>query len=260
MTSCSHGSSSSSDSTLPGGRSASGSARIALTGGNGIAGSVSSPSVRCNFPDLEGPSIAVLGRPPDAKVLVRLRVVSGKVQVFLGLGSGNAYHERVFEGAGVTAFSAANGTQLDSVLRETTVPAGPTGDAATSIKGSIDCGDQTAGSSTVAFTGDIASGRLTKATLDPVRVECDPDHEIASSGLVSVGDGKALLSMELTSNGGVSVEETTPSGTHRYAADGTSQVTPVGGHVRADLVEEEAPSRRLHVEGDLTCGRHAAGA
>jgi hypothetical protein len=212
-------------------------------------------------------SIAVLAQPPNATLSARIGVRSDEVKVFVSSGSGSDYHERAFEGTGVTAFDAAKGARIDSTLTETAATAGTTSgslDAITAIKGSIECGDQTSGTSTVTITGDTAEGALASAVLDPVRVECagSPDgDEVVAMGLMAVGETNALVKLGLTSDGAVTVDETLPSGSHRYKADGSSTITSTGAHVRADVVEQGAatPARMLHVEGDLSCGRHAAG-
>jgi hypothetical protein len=242
-------------------------ARVSFTGGAGLTGAVTNPSVRCNFPVLEGLSIAVLAQPPDATLLTRIGVRSGKVKVFVSSGSGPDYHERAFEGTGVAAFDSAKGARIDSTLTETPATAGATGGslgAITAIKGSVECGDQTSGTSTVTITGDTAEGSLASAVLDPVRVECaaSPDgDEVVALGLMAVGETNALVKLGLTSDGGVTVDETLPSGSHRYVANGASTITSTGAHVRADLVERgtATPAHRLHVEGDLSCGTQATG-
>jgi hypothetical protein len=243
------------------------SAHIELSGDTGLAGVATSPSIRCNFPDLEGVAIAVLAQPPDTSVLARLRLLRGRVTVFVSSGSGSDYHERAFQGAGVTSFDAAKGATVRSTLTEVTATAGTTKGslgAVTVITASIDCGDQTAGTSTIAITGDTAEGRVERAVLDPVRVECteSPDGtEVVATGLVRVGSGRALVKVALMSDGAVTVEQALPVGSRQYRASGSSTITPNGASVRADVVEQETatPPHTLHVEGDLTCGRHAAG-
>ena len=212
--------------------SASPRASITFTGDVGLTGAGSDPSVRCNFPVLEGMSIAVLAKPQNSTVLARVGLQSGKVKVFVGSGSGPDYHERAFEGTGVTSFDAAKGAVIDSTLTETAATAGSakgTVGALTAIRGSVECGDQTAGTSTVTITGNTAEG--------------------------------ALVAIGLSSDGAVSVDETLPSGLHRYRASGSSTITSTGAHVRADVVEQgvATPAHTLHVEGDLSCGLHAAG-
>lgn len=242
-------------------------AKIRLTGGVGLTGAATDPSVRCNFPDLEGLSIAVLAHPPDSALLARIRLAPSTVKVVVSSGSGPDYHERAFEGTGVTSFDAARGAVVDSTLTETAARAGSTSGslgAITGIKGSVECGDQTAGTSTVTITGDTAEGALASSVLDPVRVECgkSPDgDEVVALGLMQVGSAKALVKLGLTSDGAVTMDETLLSVTHQYTAGGSSTITSTGARVRADVVEEgvATPASTLHVEGDLSCGLHAAG-
>jgi hypothetical protein len=246
---------------------ASSTARISLTGDVGLTGAATDPSVRCNFPDLEGLGIAVLAQPPDSALLARIRLAPSTVKVVVSSGSGPDYHERAFEGTGVTSFDAATGAVVDSTLTETAARAGSSSGslgAITGIKGSVECGDQTAGTSTVTIMGDTAEGALAGAVLDPVRVECaeSPDgDEVIALGLMQVGSTKALVKLGLTSDGAVTVDETLPSVSHRFMAGGSSTITSSGARVRADVVEQEVatPAPTLHVEGDLSCGLHAAG-
>ena len=209
----------------------------------------------------------MVAQPPDASLLARIRLAPGKVQVVISSGSGPDYHERAFEGTGVTSFDAARGAVVDSTITDAAASAGSTSGtlgAITRIKGSVECGDQTAGSSTITITGDTAEGALAGAVLDPVRVECAPSlegDEVVALGIIQVGSTQALFKLGLTSDGAVTVDETLPSGSHRYMAGGSSTTTSTGAHVRADVVEQgvATQARTLHVEGDLSCGRHAAG-
>ncbi len=85
---------------------------------SGLDGSVSDPSVRCNVPALDGSSIAVLGQPLDSTLQARVAVQPDKVKVVVSSGSGPDYHERAFEGNGVTSFDPAHGAVIDSELTE----------------------------------------------------------------------------------------------------------------------------------------------
>ena len=223
--------------------------------------------MRCNFPDLEGLTIAVLARLTDSTLQARIGLRSGKVKIFVDSGSGSDFHERAFEGTGIVSFDAAKRAVVNSTLEETAAGPGSTKGkvgALTSIKGSVECGDQTPGTSTITISGNTAEGALNAAMLDPVRSECDPipgGTEVYTSGLVTVGSTKALFAIGLTSDGAVSVDEVLPSGQRRYSAAGSSKVTPTGAHVSAKVVEQEATSgaHTLAVEGDVTCGLHASG-
>jgi hypothetical protein len=272
---CSHGS----DTSAPGSTSTTPSppptaappdvlpnATVSFSGDAGMAGDGREPSVRCNWPDVDGSSIAVLATPPDGSALARIQLRGGYVKVFLGSTSGD-YHERAFTGTGVTSFDSATGARIDSTLTETDATAGTTaGDlgAITAIHGDVACGDQTPGSSTVTISGETADGVLSHATLDPVRVECDATaqgNEVAAAGITTVGSTKVLVSIGLTSDGAITVDKALPSGHRRYTASGSATIASDGAHLSADAVEQGAPApmRTLHLEGDLSCGRNASG-
>jgi hypothetical protein len=243
-------------------------ADITLTGDATLTGAISNTSVRCNFPSLDGQGIAVLARAADSTSLARVAVHATKVKVIISSGEGPDYHERVFEGTGVTGFDPAKRAVVDASLTESTPPVGArprTVGAVTAIKGTVECGDQTAGSSTVVITGETPAGTLAAVKLDPVRAECyrSPDgDEVVASGLAKIGTTTALIGISLQSDGGISLTETVPTATRRYLASGTTTVTPNGGDLRGDVVEQgivAASAHRLHVEGELTCGVNATG-
>jgi len=165
----------------------------------------------------------------------------------------------------VSSFDAATGAEIDTALTETTAPGSATGNAGsvTAIRGSVECGDQTPGTSDVTITGETLLGPVQGAVLDPVRVEC-PDtpagNEISASGLVQVGSDEVLMSLGLSSDRTITVDKTTASGSGRYHADGRWTSSANGGFVEADVLEQAVTSpRALHLSGDLTCGRDAAG-
>lgn len=239
-------------------------ATISFTGSEELAGRAADPDVRCNWPDLEGQSIALLAGTPETGSVIRIQLRPRHVEVFVGSGEGADYYERAFAGTGVSSFDAARGAQIDSSLEEMT-PAPPGTDigSVTAVRGSVDCGDQTPGASDVTITGDTLLGPVTGAVLDPVRVECadtPAGNEITASGLVQVGSDRVLVSLGLASDRTVSVNKMTASGSGRYHADSRWTSSANGGYVEADVVGEgpTAP-RRLHLEGDLTCGRNATG-
>ena len=84
------------------------------------------------------------------------------MEVRVGTGSGTTLKLRSFEGTGVTGFDAASGAQLDSTLTETTAAGSAVGDlgSLSSIKGSIDCGDQLPGSASITITGPTQFGQI----------------------------------------------------------------------------------------------------
>ena len=244
---------------------ASPTATITLGGAVGLAGPASKEGVRCNLPGLDGSTIAVLAVPPDGVSLARIALERAKVTVIVGAGDGADYHERAFAGSGVTTFDAARRAIFDSTLTEipetTATTKGKIG-AVTSIKGTVECGDQTPGTSTVTLTGAAPEGALRNAVLDPVHVECDPSPqgpELVASGLVQIGTTTGLVTIGITSDGAVTLYESLPMTHRRYTATGTATVTTKGAHVRADVVDQNASASRVHVEGDFTCGVNAAG-
>src|SRR5688572_2989294 len=80
-------------------------AELTLTGDGGLTGAATDLSVRCDFPDPDGPSIAVLGKAYDGVTTVRVGVFAGKVSVIVfGTGSDGASVQRTFEGSGVSDF------------------------------------------------------------------------------------------------------------------------------------------------------------
>ena len=76
-------------------------------------------------------------------------------------GSGATLSLRL-RGIGRDAFRRGEGAELDSPLTETTPAGSATGDlgALTSISGTVDCGDQQAGTTTVVVSGTTPFGQL----------------------------------------------------------------------------------------------------
>jgi hypothetical protein len=235
---------------------------VRLTGDGAVTGAAGDVSIRCGFPNLKGRSIAVLGTAYDTTTAMRVAVRAGSVTVQLSAGTGADYHERAFEGTGVTGFDPAKGAQIDSPMTEVPATSGSTAGtvpAITSINGSIDCHGQKPGTSTLTLTGDTADGRLAAATLSDVRVECNTDpvgNEVSVVGIITVGSAKAFVSVGLRVDG-LTVSELLESGTsHQYEAPtGSATPTSTGGHANGDAVEKNtSPPHTIHVEGDVTCG------
>lgn len=252
---------------------------LSLSGDAALTGKAADLSVRCDFPDLEGESIAVLGKAFDGETSVRLGVFAGKVTVRLfGTSTGGSYVQRDFEGTDVSGFDVTEGATIDSSLTETVEPtasasSGSLG-AVTSVKGTIQCNDQDPGTSGLTLTGDTAEGTLNRATLDHARVECNQDpagNEVVVLGLLTVGSTKAFVSVGLRADG-LSVIETFELGAQRRyrAPPGSATATSTGGHASGDAVEQflevgsplfesATPPHAIHVEGDVTCGSPTTG-
>jgi len=106
-------------------------------------------------------------------------------------GAGSTYVERDFTGTGVTAFDAATGATLDSPLTEVAITdARGTLGVLTSIKGTIDCGNQMPGSSALTVSGSTPKGAVSGG-LSPVNVECTSSTTYGSAvsvdGIIQVG-------------------------------------------------------------------------
>ena len=214
------------------------------------------PQVNCFFPTVDGLQIAVLAFSPDNSQTYRIGVASDGVVVRHGTGSGTEFTERIFRGNGVSNFDATKGAAVDAMLTEDGAP-GATG----SLKGSIDCGDETPGTSTVTVTGDTAAGHLDHARLEPALVECyEAAGEVIVLGSAETGPTKVHLLVSITPQGLGVEEEVPPSGQRHYSqltdVRSGAELTENGGKANGDVADAEAtPPRSLHVEGEATCGQ-----
>ena len=238
---------------------------VTLAGPAGAAIPVTEAGIRCNLPSTDVLQISVLARPSDPNLSVYIFVQSGKVTVRYDSGSGSTYVERDFAGTGVTNFDAAKGATIDSPLTE--VPNkdahGSLG-ALTSITGSIDCGNQMPGSSTLTFTGLTPNGDLSGG-LNPVNVECltnSNGSSVSILGVVEVGSTPTFM-VVYVSPGSFSVAA---SGDGFFRSGGTvvATLTATGAQVDGDAVEQlaagsTAKPHTIHVTGDVTCGTTVSG-
>jgi hypothetical protein len=234
---------------------------FALAGTKGTTGPVTANEIVCDRPSLDGPTIFYLGHSGSSGPQVVIFVRAGYVEVRLGTGSGTTLHVRSFEGSGVTGFDGATGATLDSTLTETTPAGTAIGDlgAVTSIKGSLDCGNETLGTSTVAITGETGMGTL--GPLTDALVTCT----IVSTGtfvgitslttagttpvLVIVTAGTASLQVAVETKTEVDFFSNTDAGATTMAADGAS----MSGDAK-DAAKTGAIQHTIHVAGDATCG------
>jgi len=239
---------------------------LAITGSAAKALAVTNASIRCSLPSANGLEITVLGQPSDPNTSVYVFVWAGNITVRYDSGSGSTYKERDFAGTGVTGFNAAKGVKIDSTLTETADgTAHGTLGVLTSIKGSIDCGNQTPGTSTLTFSGVTPKGALSGG-LDPVNVECV--NGTSSGSYVSViGFGMVgTTSTEII----VSIYPGTFSvypvlaGFYRNTSTGVATLSATGAHVDGDATEQLAAGVKttphtVHISGDVVCGTIAAG-
>jgi hypothetical protein len=221
---------------------------------------IGAPQVNCFFPTVDGLQIAVLAFSPDDTQTYRIAVAADGVVVRHGTGSGTDFKERVYRGGGVSGFDATKGATIDASLIEDGDPG-----AKGSLRGSLDCGDQMPGSSTITLTGDTAAGHLDHTRLEPALVECyRAAGEVIVLGIANTGASKVHLLVSLTPQGLGVEEEVPPSGQQRY-----SQLTDVASgadftgnsaHANGDVADATtSPPRALHIEGDTVCGTPISG-
>ena len=221
--------------------------------------------VSCNAPTLDGTTVVrVMAQSSGPSVSFGITLSPGKIQVVVGSGSGTDYRSREFEGTGVTGFDAAVGAQVDTALAETHPAGSNPGSlgAVTSVKGMVDCGDQTIGTSTVSYVGDIAEGHVS-AGPNPFRVECanySGSNTVTLAGVVTIGGTRTFFFASFVADA-INIFETVagpPIVSHQFfvKTPGTSTLSATGAHISGDAVEQRPTGvlHTLHVEGDVTCG------
>ena len=242
------------------------SAQLTFTGAAGLAGLASATEVSCSNPDVDGStSIFMLAQASDPTAVFNMHVSARKITVGVYSGSGTAFRGRDFEGTGVQSFNAAKGARIDATLTETTTSSENPGTlgAIMSIKGTIKCGSQTVGTSTVTYSGTTADGKV-GGKARPFRVECDAapyGNSVSFPGVVKVGNAKAGFITTFTPDS-INIYETipgTPARTHHYQvkAAGVSVLSGTGAKVSGDAVEQSPTSgtpHAVHVSGTETCG------
>ena len=232
-------------------------AQFSFTGG--AAGAEQIGQIACNNPSLGGSVITIFGQATGKDVFSLVTVEPGKVIVRLDSGSSTSYVERDFSGTGVSAFNAAKGAQIDSQLSEVTSPQKPgTLPSVSSIKGSVDCGNQLPGSSTLVLTGSVPEGVL-NGPLGPVRVECLPHAQppdVRAVGLTMIGSTRVLVIFQASPSGFTAyIPPTTTTKQHFFGPSDptTAMLTATGAHISGSAAETGVVNT-LQVRGDLVCG------
>jgi hypothetical protein len=235
---------------------------LTIAGPAGASGAVSLAAIRCNLPPTDGTSglqISVLGRPTDPNLSVYIFVSPGNVTVRYDSGSGATYVERDFAGTSVTGFDAATGAQIDSPLTEVlNKDAHGTLGVLTSISGSIDCGNQLPGSSTLTFSGPTLKGALSGG-LSLANVECVTNsfgQSVSVLGMVTVGTTPTAMVMSISP--GTFTVYPVGAGFYRNTATAVATLTATGAHIDGDGLEQNvakgATAHTIHVTGDVVCG------
>ena len=233
------------------------SGTLTLVGDPGLAGDLTISGIRCQLPAVAGLTIAVFGTAPNG-VLAQVVLAIGSIAIRVYTGTGATATERNFGSSSLASFDAATGARLDTPLTPVAGPnpAGTIG-VVTAIKGSLDCGGQRPGTSTLVLSGTGADGAFGPA-VNPVRVQCDTGPTVQATGIVQVG-GKAALALIAVRTGAFTLFTSAGGQTHFYQAPatGVTALTATSARLDGDAVEAAAAggtSHTIHVAGDLTCG------
>ena len=233
------------------------SATISFVGG--VTGVTPGVQVSCDNPSLGGLDIALFGSTTTAGVATTITITGQGVTVTLDSGSGATFAARTFKGTGVTGFDATKGVHLDGPLTEAPSSSNPGAlPAVTSITGTVDCGGQVPGSSTLTLSGTVPEGAVS-GPIDPVRVDCNPNAKPAyvhAVGVIKVGSTPVLLVFQANATGFTAfVVPTTTTTQHFFTNTDPTAATlsATGGHV-SGTAAETGTTDTLQVSGDLVCG------
>lgn len=221
--------------------------------------------ITCNNPSFDGSDILFFAESPDKAAVVLVTVSASSIDVNERAGAGADYTSRDFTGASVSAFDAARGATFDSDLTEVQQAGAKPGKlgAITHISGSVDCGNQTPGTSTVQVSGATADGAVS-GPFESSRISCVQSAQngdaVNVTAVVTAGTTPTLLIVHFPADGKATIFVVTNGGqtSYSYAIDpsGDQAMTTTGGHVDADFEEVVASGTPhvLHLAGDLTCG------
>jgi hypothetical protein len=222
--------------------------------------------INCNSPTLTGTDILFFAQSPDTKAVVLITLEQGSIGVSERAGGGATYTDREFTGTGVSAFDSARGGTFDSDLTIVPSPGSKPGTLGTitHISGSVDCGNQAIGSSTVVATGSDAEGAI-KGPFDRFRATCNHSAQYGDgaqlTAVLTAGTTPTYFIINFPSNGKATIftSSQNPAAQHSYAIapSGTATPTATGVHVDADYVEVVAAGatpHTIHLAGDIVCG------
>lgn len=245
-------------------------ATFALTtaGDHNVTGTWSSSfGIACDNPTFSTPDITFFATSPDKKAVVLVTLSEGSIEVSERAGSGASYTDREFQGTGVTTFNPASGAAFDSSLTIIPTPGSKPGTLGTisHVTGSVDCAGQTAGESTVVFSGASAEGAMI-GPFSAFRVTCIDDaangNAVSTTAIIPSGSTQTGMTLFLAAKGST-IFSHGPDGPPQHAYDiapqGTVNLTAGRAHVDADFVERLAAGaagtpHTLHLTGDVTCG------
>lgn len=243
--------------------------RLTVEGDANVKGSWgTSYGINCNNPTFDADDILFFAQSPDAKAVVLITLNPGSIDVSERAGAGSTYTDREFHGTGVGAFDAARGATFDSDVSIVPTPGSKPGilGTITHVSGSIDCGGQTPGSSTIVASGSSPEGAV-EGSFSSVRVGCKSSAEdpvlVTVVGVIRTAAPPVALTMALPANhnGTIFLISKSPNKQHSYTIDpaGTMTISKTGAHLDADYVEVVAagstdPPHKIHMAGDVVCG------
>ena len=231
-----------------------------------MAGPMSVINIECGVPGLAGSTIDITAVPKGQEgtgVQATIWIGDGNVTINVGSGGGTTLRFRQFKGNGTTGFDAAKGTHLSGPVSETTdatVNKGTIG-AVSAISGTVSCGNQTAGTSTVTVSGTSSDGPFELSTAN-FRVACTTGSSGSFVGIqgVSTVNGVRTLWFVTIGDGSLQIAQEPETGTaHFFLGQNQigSVVTPNGGQVDSDATQEGQSGGAqftAHAKGSATCG------
>ncbi|HEY4227976.1 MAG TPA: hypothetical protein VGM49_06525 [Candidatus Limnocylindrales bacterium] len=224
--------------------------------------------IDCNNPTMTGYDIIFFAQSPDGTAVVLITLQPGSVGVSERAGAGATYVDREFTGAGVTALDPARGGTFDSDVTMVPTPSSNPGTLGTitHVSGSVDCGNNETGTSTVVASGASAEGPVT-GPFARFRITCNASAQNGASvnitGVIDTAVPPVYMIVSLPANGNATIFSITdtPNKQHSYKVDpaGTATISATGAHLDADFIEVLAagvttPAHVIHLAGDVTCG------
>ena len=234
---------------------------MSLTDSTGKNLALSNAAIRCNFPSTQGLLINIIAQPADPNLSVYINVLPASITVRYDSGSGSTYTERNFNGSGVTSFDAGKGAKIDTTLTEVTTAGGNPGKLGllASLKGTIDCGNQLPGSTTLTLSGTSPKGEVSGG-LNSANVECISSSAYGAAvsviAIASAGGTPTLVVIYITPN---TMSASFGTGSFfRNTPSATATLTSGGATVSGDLTEQNPPAgttaHTMHLSGSAVCG------
>lgn len=224
--------------------------------------------INCNNPTFAGYDLLFFAAAPDGKAVVLITLKPGSIQVSERAGRGSTYTDREFAGDGVTSFDPARAASFDSdvsIVPGTGQTPGTLG-TITHVTGSVDCGGQRPGTSSITVSGASAEGAFS-GPFTRFRVVCNVSqqngNEVSVTAIINAGTTATFLIINLPANGKATIfsppNGQAPQHLYNIATGGTLVVSGTGAHLDSDFVEaapsgSTAPAHTIHFAGDVTCG------